>query len=191
MTVGGVGPHPESQRAVVRLTEDALSDLHRLIRKDPQIARWCLKKMLLLERNPHAGEALLGGLIGFRKLTVGNRDWRVIWRVAHDQVGAAIVEVAEVSAAGARPDAAVYEEMVDRVARLGTDHRAIALTQVLESLGRVAAGIAAEPEPKLDPVPDWLVSRLVGKAGHTQDDVRRLTPEQAMQAWEEWISRSG
>jgi mRNA interferase RelE/StbE len=189
VTHGGAGRHPEAQHVVVRLTEAAISDLHRLIRKDPQIARWCLKKMLLLERDPDAGEALLGGLIGFRKLTVGDRDWRVVWRVTHDQVDTVLVDVAEVWAAGARSDAEVYQEMTDRVASLGADPRAVALTQVLESLGRVAKGIDARPEPALDPVPDWLVSRLVGKAGHAEDEVRRLAPEQAMQLWDEWMSR--
>lgn len=186
MRAGGAG---RAQSAVVRLTEDALADLHGLIRKDPQIARWCLKKMLMLERDPYAGEALLGGLIGFRKLTVGDRDWRVVWRVVHEPVGTALVDVAEVWAAGARSRAAVYREMTDRVAGLGADPRAVALTQVLESLGRVAEGIEAKPEPRPDPVPDWLVSRLVGKAGHVEDDVRRLTPEQAMQAWEDWMRK--
>ncbi|MCW2132330.1 type II toxin-antitoxin system RelE family toxin [Arthrobacter sp. VKM Ac-2550] len=67
--------------AVVRLTDDAIADLRRLQKKDPQIVRWAFKKMLLLERPAHAGEPLLGSLIGFRKLAVGDRDWRIVWRV--------------------------------------------------------------------------------------------------------------
>ena len=46
---------PDAPRAVVRLTEDAIADLHRLHRKDPQIVRWAFKKMLLLERSVEAG----------------------------------------------------------------------------------------------------------------------------------------
>lgn len=43
---------------VVRLIEPAVEDLRVLLEKDPQIVRWALEKMLLLERDPEAGEAL-------------------------------------------------------------------------------------------------------------------------------------
>ena len=52
--------------AYVRLTEPAIDDLRRLQRADPQVVRWALKKMLLLERNPNAGAPLLGALVGYR-----------------------------------------------------------------------------------------------------------------------------
>lgn len=39
-----------------------------MVRKgDPQVVRWALKKCLLLEKNPEAGEQLRGALIGYRK----------------------------------------------------------------------------------------------------------------------------
>ena len=94
---------PDAPRAVVRLTEDAIADLHRLHRKDPQIVRWAFKKMLLLERSVDAGEPLLGDLIGFRKLVVGDRDWRIVWRTTTDTVGATVIDVAEVWAASHAP----------------------------------------------------------------------------------------
>jgi mRNA interferase RelE/StbE len=44
---------------VVRCTEPAIADLERLARTGlPQVVRWVLKKCLLLERNPEAGEEL-------------------------------------------------------------------------------------------------------------------------------------
>ncbi|WP_143758378.1 type II toxin-antitoxin system RelE family toxin [Corynebacterium efficiens] len=71
-------PLPEP-RARVRLTDDAVADLRRLKRKDPQIVREVFKKMLLLERATDAGEPLLGALVGFRKLVVGDCDYRIAW----------------------------------------------------------------------------------------------------------------
>ena len=45
--------------------DPAFADLQRLARKgDPQVVRWALKKCLLLERNPAAGEEPRGGLDG-------------------------------------------------------------------------------------------------------------------------------
>ena len=73
--------HPEVPGCLVRLTGDAVEDLETLFKADPQIVRWALKKMIQIERDPNAGAPLLGGLIGYRKIAVGDRDWRVVWRV--------------------------------------------------------------------------------------------------------------
>jgi mRNA interferase RelE/StbE len=158
-----------------------------MVRADPQAVRWCLKKMLLLERNPEAGEPLLGDLIGFRKLTVGDRHWRVVWRVTHDATGNLVVDVAEVWAAGARSDGQVYEDMRRRIASLGTSPKAQALTHVLDLLGRAGEGLVVAPESVTEPVPEWLVTRLVSK-GVDETDARAMTPEGAMERWEAIIS---
>lgn len=184
------GRHPDAVGVVVRLTEPALEDLHRLHRSNPQVVRWCLKKLLLLERDPEAGAPLLGELTGFRKLTVGDRHWRIVWRVTHDSSGGVIVDVAEVWAAGARSEAAVYEEMTRRVAALGSTPRAIALARALETLGKVAAELSATPEPQAaEPVPAWLVKRLTVQAGRPEAEVRAMAPEDAADAWDEWMRR--
>lgn len=97
------GRHPKAAGTVVRLTNDAVRDLERLMdRGDPQVVRWAFKKMLHLEQNPEAGDALLGGLMGWRKITVGDRTWRLAWRVTHDAVGAVVVDVAKIWVFGAR-----------------------------------------------------------------------------------------
>ncbi len=80
----------------VRFTDAAVEDLRTLQRRDPQIVRQVLKKCLLLERDPQAGDPLLGDLIGYRKLVVGNRDWRFVWRVNEDDSGGVSVDIAEI-----------------------------------------------------------------------------------------------
>lgn len=188
------GRHPDAERVVVRLTDAAFDDLRALLRLDPQIVRWALKKMLLLERDPEAGEILHGELVGFRKLVVGNRDWRVVWRVTHDNTGAAIVDIAEVWAVGARSDAAVYAEMQERVARLAQDQPAtLALTEVIERLGRVSAGIRSAAEPAAAAtaatLPDWLIERLQHQVGMAPRQIATLTLEQAVDAWTTWSAQ--
>lgn len=190
MTERLTGRHPNAVRVVVRLTEDAIDDLGRLQRSDPQAVKWCLKKILLLERDPEAGEPLVGGLIGFRKLVVGDRTWRVVWRVTHDTTGTCIVDVAEVWAAGARSESAVYSEMAARIAKLGDSPKAHALTQVLEQFAKVSQGLVALPEPEPEPepaVPAWLVERLTGK-GVALGDVLAMTLDEAVDRWEQIIS---
>jgi len=176
-------------RAYVRLTAPAVDDLRALTRSDPQIVRRALKKMLLLERDPHAGRPLLGSLVGWRKLTVGDRDWRIVWRVTTDEEGVTVVEIAEVWAVGARADAEVYAEMERRVAAVAETPTTTALNEVIALLGRAARGAVAAVEPAAESVPEWLARRLRDQAGMSDAAIAALTPEKAMEAWEAHITR--
>lgn len=183
------GRHPQARSVVVSLTEPAFDDLKALLRADPQIVRWALKKMIHLEKNPEAGEPLHGALIGWRKLVVGDRDWRVVWRVTHDAQRAVIVDIAEVWAIGARSDSSVYEEMTERAKSLPSDPSTLALAEVIERLGKTASGFSAHDEAPENTLPDWLVDRLVTQAGLSSESVAGMTLEQAFDAWTAWASR--
>jgi len=174
-------PEPDRPGPEVWLTDAAFEDLHRL---DGAPLVWALKKMLLLETDPYAGEPLAGRL-------VGNRDWRLVWRVVTDERGAVIVDIAEVWAVGARTDAAVYEEMVTRVDDLPDGRIRRSLSEVVDQLGKRAKGL--RPRPPLNPpapVEGWLVERLVHTAGLDRGEVNAMTSEQAVDAWAEYRMRS-
>lgn len=146
---------------VVRLTEDAIEDLYRLGKKDPSIVRAVFKKMLLLERATDAGEPLLGALVGFRKLVVGDRDWRIVWRVSEDASGVPVLDVSEVWAVGARSDNEVYLELKARVDRMGDDPKLQPLKDVITRMGRLYESVAAAAEPETEAImSDWLVVAL-------------------------------
>ncbi|MFC7468823.1 type II toxin-antitoxin system RelE/ParE family toxin [Actinomadura keratinilytica] len=102
----------------VRVTPDALKDLLRLYRQDPQILRAALQKIRLLESNPYAGRPLLGDLASCRKLVVGDRTWRIVWRVLTDAEGNTSIEISEVLAIGSRENNRVYEEARKRLERM-------------------------------------------------------------------------
>lgn len=184
------GRHPESQRVVVRLTEPAFDDLQALLRLDPQLVRQALKKMLLLERDPEAGEPLHGSLITYRKLILGNRDRRLIWRVTHEADGTVYVDVAEVWAIGARSDSEVYDEMRRRVAQMPESSATLTLADVVERLGNAAQGITYAAEPHQEPVPQWLIARLVTSVGLLPEEASSLTRAEALSVWTAWISRT-
>lgn len=157
------GPSEPSGRRPcrVRLTADAVADLERLRRRDPEIVRTVVKKMLLLERSPEAGEPLLGALVGFRKLVAGNRDWRIVWRVTEDTAHQPVLDIAEVWAAGSRTDGAVYEELRRRVdqARGSESIHVRALAAVVAEMAHLE--VEAAPEPERHPaLPDWLARGL-------------------------------
>jgi mRNA interferase RelE/StbE len=179
--------------AYVRLIEPAVDDLRRLLARDPQILRAVLRKLLLLERAPEAGEPLLGALIGWRKLVVGDRHWRIVWRVTSDANGRAVLTICEVWAVGARSDADVYREMLSRIDAAEKNPSTIALAEVARmlagGLGRHPAVPAAEPID--DPVPPWLRQRLVHTAGLSVDEVDAMSGAAAMDRWEQFLGSGG
>jgi mRNA interferase RelE/StbE len=175
--------------AYIRLTDPSVADLHQLATHNPQALKWALKKMLLLEENPHAGEPLLGGLIGWRKLTVGDRDWRVVWRPMIDPDSMPVIEVAEVWAVGARSDREVYEEMAARVTAMPDSPRTVALAEVIERFGKLRAGITPASQPVKEELPSWLIDQLVHAAGLRREAVENMTLKEAVDAWTEWTSK--
>lgn len=184
-------PDQRGEKVEVRLTTAAFGDLERLARLDPQIVRWALKKMLLIERDPFAGETLRGKLTGWRKLVVGDRDWRVVWRVVAEDTDTITVDVGEVWAAGARSDDEVYDEMNERVAQMKESPATVALAEVIDRLGKIATGLAAtsSSEPDTEPVPGWLKERLRDQVGLDDAEIGRLDLEQAVDAWTAWQTR--
>jgi mRNA interferase RelE/StbE len=166
----------------VRFTDAAFEDLEALQRKDPQIVRQVLKKCLLLERDPEAGDPLLGDLIGYRRLVVGNRDWRLAWRVTEE----GDVEIAEVWGVGARSDDEIYNEMAARVAALPPTPMTKALSETVEVFAP-QHGIEAQAEPQRDPVPKWLRERLVHAAGLSSKAVGELTGAEAADRWDHYM----
>lgn len=175
--------------AYVRLTGPAIADLQRLISKDPQIVRWALKKMLLLERNPYAGESLLGNLMGWRKLTVGDRHWRIVWRVTKDSSGSTTITIGEIWAVGARSDGEVYAELTTLVQALGSSPTTQSLASIVELLGRHVDQPELRPtvEPVNDPVPSWLRERLTHTAKVPASEVDVMTGSEAMASWERFL----
>jgi mRNA interferase RelE/StbE len=174
--------------AYIRLTDSAVEDLQRLAAHNPQALKWALKKMLLLEENPNAGEPLLGGLIGWRKLTVGDRDWRIVWRPTTDQDSKPVVEVAEIWAVGARSDSEVYAEMATRVAAMPHSPRTVALAEVIHRFGKLRAEITPASPPMKEELPGWLVDQLVHTAGLRRETVEGMTLKEAVDAWTEWTT---
>lgn len=171
-------------RARVRLTEDAVADLRRLQKKDPQIVREVFKKMLILERSPSAGEPLVGALVGFRKLVVGDRDYRIVWRETTDETHRPVLEIAEVWAVGARADSEVYAELTRRVEHLAaSDHpHARALVEIIEDMGRFYGEVEAHPGPSPAPtLPSWLAEGLRNQLHLSPEEIADLSQEQAQQ----------
>lgn len=115
--------------ARVRLTEEAVEDFHDLDGAARRIVAKALKK---LESDPHLrgqplGSRSGGDLTTFRKLVVGNRGYRIVYRIEPD--GTVVV----VWVIGARADGEVYELALSRL-RMHDDARIRTLATSLEQL---------------------------------------------------------
>lgn len=181
----------EDRLCIVRLTEDAVSDLHRLHKKDPQIVRAVLKKILLLEKSPEAGEPLLGALVGFRKLVVGDRDWRIVWRITEDACGMPILDISEIWAVGARSDGEVYDELTSRVTRMGNNPKIRPLKDVIIQMGRLYDSVEATAEPDhTSALPEWMVSAVKDQLHLSDQEISELSEQQGQELLMAYWSRA-
>lgn len=121
--------------AVVRLTSEAREDLRDLDRAERKIAAKGLKK---LEDEPEKrgtplGAGKKGDLSTFRKLVVGNRDYRIVYQVEPDGSVCVVWVIAK------REDQVVYELAVSRLKLYGerTD-LAAELERIIETARRIA-----------------------------------------------------
>ena len=108
-------PRPVSYR--VELIDDAFQDLER-VNRTGRILDFLAKLVRIEPVGAQAGEPLghrerMGqNLIGWRKIVMGDRDWRIVFRVEEQ------ARIATVLVIGDRADAQCYEEALRRLERL-------------------------------------------------------------------------
>ena len=117
--------------ARVEFIESAIKDIRKL---DRSVAARVLAKVRLLETDPEAGRPLgskgagAGNLTTFRKLVVGDRDFRIIYRVQPSGT------VSVVWVVGAPSDDECYREATTRLMQLGPTPQTQALLSIIEQV---------------------------------------------------------
>lgn len=87
----------------VELLDDPVADLAKLA-EGGKLKLFFRKLVEMEQKGLGAGEPLGRDLVGWRKVTVGNRNWRIVFRVDREE------EVATVCVIGDREDGVCYEE---------------------------------------------------------------------------------
>lgn len=177
---------------IVRLTYDAIDDLRELAKKDPHVVRVMAKKMIVLTRSPHAGEPLLGNLTGFRKIKVGNRHYRIVWRVVEEADSSPVIEIAEIWSAGPREDAKVYRALGERLRKYRLQQpETVALNEVAELIGlTLKINVATDDSPAIPPLPAWLQLALKDQLKLPDSQIESLTEPEAKKLLADYWSRS-
>ena len=121
-------------RARVVLTDEAKEDLRDL---DGAARRLVVKGLRKLEQDPDQRGAPLGSkmgssLAGLRKLVVGDRDYRIVYRVERD--GTVVV----IWVIGRRADAEVYDLAAARLKTYGDRDLATELLGLLEKVRKLS-----------------------------------------------------
>lgn len=112
----------------VELIDDAIADLAKLAESGK--LKSFFKKLVEIEaQGSRAGEPLGRDLAGWRKLTVGNRDWRIVFRVDRAET------VATVCVIGDRDDSACYEEAKRRTDSVEDSDAASLAESMMELFG--------------------------------------------------------
>lgn len=100
--------------ANIKFTQDALDDLKELDGSERKVVLKGLAKLRTSprDRGEPLGNSNLGDLTGFRKLVVGKKQYRVIFRVHDDES----VEIAVIWVIAARTDSECYLSALKRAA---------------------------------------------------------------------------
>jgi mRNA interferase RelE/StbE len=112
----------------VELIDDAITDLAK--HAESGRLKAFFRKLLEIEaKGSQAGEPLGRDLVGWRKLTVGDRDWRIVFRVDPAET------VATVCVIGDRDDGVCYEDAKKRAVSLDDDDAASLAESMMELFG--------------------------------------------------------
>ncbi len=115
----------------VELTDDAQADLVGCAASG-NLARFLKKLIRLEEVGKDAGLPLARGLTGWRKIVVGDRNWRIIFTMDAEETTATIWVI------GDRDDAECYEEAQRRLTMTGESQPIVAsLASVLVELSEM------------------------------------------------------
>lgn len=144
------------------------------------------KKLRLLRENVDAGQPLGDELSTFRKLIVGKKTYRIVYRVA-DRV----VEICEIWAVGHRRNDEVYDRAAVRVRQASKNQpELVPVAELLERLKELeGVEVGMKPDEVKDPVPEWLYEKLVHVAEVPTHEVAAMTGAAAFELWNEWMCR--
>lgn len=112
----------------VELLDEAVADLADQAETGMQRA-FCRKLIDIEKHGSKAGQPLAKGLHGWRKLTVGDRNWRIVFRVDEN------AGVATVCVIGDREDEACYREALRRVKEANIADATSLAESMMELLG--------------------------------------------------------
>jgi mRNA interferase RelE/StbE len=163
---------------------EAIRDIEKFHKKDPQISRLVTKKIIYIAKNPLAGKRLHGDLLNFRKITVGDNHWRIVWRVYESEKR---IEYSVIWGVGARANEEIYKIIRKRIAELGDNPETVKLRDALELMNPKTIKERFK-HSREDSIAD-LQGKLVEVAGIPSELVSKLDVELAKALWRTYLKQ--
>jgi mRNA interferase RelE/StbE len=160
------------------------ADILKLTKRHQSVLQLILKKIEYLQLNPGAGVRLAGDLSEFKKVTVGNRAWRIIFQEQMIE-GTRVIEILEIWGIGSRTDGDVYDEVRARLKSMPPSPMTISLYEILLMLQNPKFSLAEPTHASADPIPEWLATRLKTELGYSDSRLIGMTGAQAMDIWDD------
>jgi mRNA interferase RelE/StbE len=168
----------------VQLIRDAVEDIKNLYKKDPQIVRLVTKKIIQIAKEPYAGKSLHGDLLNFRKITVGNNHWRIVWRVYESEKR---IEYSVVWGVGPRSNEEIYKTVKKRIIELGEDPETIHLKKALEVMN--PRTLKDRMENSQEESIEAIHHKLIQVAGIPADFASKLELKLAKELWRAFLKQ--
>ncbi len=162
----------------ISLTTYAEDDYSIFIKSNKELERLLLKKLIYIAASPNiAGVALTGRLSGMRKIKVGERIWRIIWRVVKEQ--------GEVWGIGRRDHLEIYREVERRIAILGENPETNTLAQILLKLHT-----SAKPILERKDIPKEILEALIYEMGLSFETIMTLSVDESISLYERYLKNT-
>lgn len=162
----------------LRLIDYAVEDFRRYATKNKALRQSIFKKLLYIETQPVlAGLPLTGPLNGMRKIVVGDRIWRIVWRVLTSRTPL-------VWGIGKRDHADIYREVERRIKLLGEDPHTVTIAEMLSSLQE-----RVKPVVEREDIPREVLEALYHEMELSIQTIETLSAHEAISLYERYLQK--
>lgn len=160
----------------IRLIEYAADDFRKYASKNKALRQAFFKKLLFIEAAPQlAGRPLTGPLSEMRKIKVGDRIWRIVWKALSK-------ERSQVWGIGKRDHSDIYREVERRIKILGNHPETVSIAKMLSQLQQRLA-----PVLQRDDIPQHILEALYSEMKLSIETIETLSAEEAHSLYERYV----
>lgn len=162
----------------ITLIKYAVEDFRTYASKNRALRLAIFKKLLFLEASPmQAGRPLTGPLSEMRKISVGDRIWRIVWKAINKNES-------QVWGIGKRDHSDIYREVERRIKILGANPETATIAEMLSALQ-----LRVQPVLLRDDIPQHILDALYHEMKLSIETIETLNVEEAKSLFERYLAK--
>jgi mRNA-degrading endonuclease RelE of RelBE toxin-antitoxin system len=159
----------------LELISYAADDFRYITKKNSSLKKLILVKLLAIESEPALmGQPLTGSLADMRKIKVGDRIWRIVWKV--------LKKNSQVWGIGKRDHSEIYKEVERRINILGSNPETLPLANLLLQLQAKVL-----PDLIRSDISEEILLALHVEMGLSAQTITTLSPNEAESLYERYL----